>query len=555
MVLPKYEFNEHIDRYMRMVENEEIRTCKEQKLLMEFLRWKLSSDDIVIDHDEIQKSIDVPQRYFPFKLFEWQKFLNALIFGVRYKDGRLVFNRFFVYLGRGAGKNGYMAYKDFYMLTGHHGIPKYDIDIVANSEKQAMTSFDDVADVIEDNGLDTGTFYMTKKVIRHRGTKSELSYNTSNARTKDGKRPGCVNYDEIHEDELYDKMQVFETALGKKPDPRQFYFTTDGNVRGGVLDDLKRESLMVLNKELPDSTLLPFMTRLDSDDEVEDEANWEKANPSYRYRTDLQIQMKQEYHDMQFNSQKRIDFMTKRMNRPIEDVRKVVAEYEDILKTDQPIPPLDELKGVEAIGGIDYASMRDFCTVGLLFKRDGKRYWIQHTFVHQLALKLQDINPEIIRLGQQKGLITVVDDEGTINPQRLVNWYLDKLKVFKIKKIALDTYRYTLLREYFEGVGFKLELVRRGPVTHAMLSPLIDDMFVNKKIVFGDDPVMRWYIGNVYKDELGNGNIEYKKIDAEKRKTDGFYAFTHALNCDGDLVEKATLTKKDFKRVFKVYDV
>lgn len=536
MALRKYDFNPHIDEYMRMVEQNEIESCEEQKQLMDFVRWKLSDPDVVIDHDIIEKSITVPERYFPFKLFPWQRFLNALIFGVRYSDGRLVFNRFFIYIGRGAGKNGYISWLSFFLMTGHHGIPRYDIDIVATSERQAKTSFEDVRYVIEDNDLHPNTFYKSMVLIEHKGTRSKLEYNTSNARTKDGKRPGAVVYDEIHEDEDYSKIKVFGSALGKKPDPRQFYITTDGNVRGGPLDDFKRESKMVLNKELPNSTLLPFICRLDDPKEVEDESKWEKANPSYPYNKDLQNEMKQEYHDMQINSALRIEFMTKRMNRPVEDVRTVVATYEDILATKR-IPIPDNVNGIAAIGGVDFADVRDFCSVGLLFKHEGKRFWIQHTFIHHLALELQDINPEIIQIAQEKGLCTIIHNEKSINPDRVVNWFLEQLKTFNIKKIAMDDYRAAILGPKLQEAGFEVETVRRGRITHGKLDPLIQDMFINQTIIFGDDPMMRWYVGNVYKDELGNQNIEYKKIDYENRKTDGFFAFTHALNFDDELKE------------------
>ena len=35
------------------------------------------------------------------------------------------------------------------MLSGHHGIKNYDIDIVATSEDQAKTSFEDVLNILE----------------------------------------------------------------------------------------------------------------------------------------------------------------------------------------------------------------------------------------------------------------------------------------------------------------------------------------------------------------------------------------------------------------------
>ncbi|GAF63654.1 terminase [Bacillus sp. TS-2] len=535
-----YNYHPYIDEYMKMVETGEIEACKEQKQLMEFLRWKLDQPGVVIDAKAIEDSVKKPEPYFPFKLFAWQRFCNAFIFGVRYADGRLVFNRYLIEIGRGAGKNGFISYDSFYMLSGHHGINNYDIDIVATAEKQAKTSFEDVYNVLDSPKFSQKLkriFYKSKMLIQHRTTKSKLEYNTSNARTKDGKRSGAVIFDEIHEYEDYSNIKVFTSGLGKKKDPRTFYITTDGYVRGGVLDDLKEEAKMVLNKELPKSTMFPFICKLDNEKEVHNPKMWVKANPSYPYNKDLQIEMEHEYEQMKINASLRIEFMTKRMNIPQADVKREVASYEDRLATDKPIP--EDLKGIEAIGGVDFADVRDFCSVGVFFKKDGKRYWKQHTFIHHLALKTQDINPDIIAISKEKGLFTLIESEKSIEPSRVVNWFIDQLKTFNIKKISMDKYRAAILKPALEEAGFEVEVVRKGPSTHAMLSPLIDDMFINHKIIFGDDPLMRWYVGNVYKDEKGNGNMEYCKIDKEKRKTDGFFAFLHALNFDEDLVESS----------------
>jgi len=536
-----YKYDPYIDEYMDMVEKGEIESCVEQKQLMEFLHWKLNHPDVVIDHEAIRKSIEIPGKYFPFRLFPWEKFINAFMYGVRYKDGRLVFDRFFILIGRGAGKNGYVSYNGFYMPTGHHGIKNYDVDIVATSEKQAKTSFEDVYNVITDNwGKLKKAFYKSLTLIKHKGTKSKLEYNTSNARTKDGKRSGCVIFDEVHEYEDYNSIKVFTSGLGKKKDPRIIYITTDGYVRGGVLDDLKEEAKMVLNKDLPNSTLFPFICKLDNPDEVKDETKWEKANPSYRYNVDLQHEMKKEYELGKINAAIRIEFMTKRMNCPVEDTRKEVATYEERKATEQPWPDENEIKGIEAIAAVDYAQIRDFCSVGILFKHNGKRYWKQHTFMHHTAPKLQNINEEIINLAIEKKLLTVVYED-SITAQHVLGWLLQQAKIYRIKKVAMDEYRSAILREVFQSAGFVVEVVRRGPATHGKLSPLVEQMFVQKSIVFGEDPLMRWYVGNVYKEEKGNGNIEYKKIDAEKRKTDGFFAFLHALNLDSELKERKPL--------------
>jgi phage terminase large subunit-like protein len=537
---------------MELVDSGKIQACIEQKQLMEFIRWKLDQPGVVIDSEAIEKSVEVPAKYFPFELFAWERFCNAFIYGVRYDDGSLMFDRYLLLIGRGAGKNGYISHNSFYMQTSHHGIDNYDIDIVATSETQAKTSFEDVYNVLEKPAHAKKmkkVFYKSKTLIQHRKTKSKLEYNTSNARTKDGKRSGAVIFDEIHEYDNYGNVKVYTSGLGKKKDPRTFYITTDGYVRGGVLDDLKEEARMVLNKELPKSTLFPFICKLDKAEEVDDEAMWEKSNPSYRFNKNLQHEMKKEYHDMQLNAALRIEFMTKRMNTPVEDARKEVATYEDRLATNQPVP---ELKSFEAIGGLDYAQIRDFCSVGLLIKAEGKRYWLHHTFMHHTAPLTQDINPDIISLAKEKGLLTVVYDK-SIGADHVVNWFINMAKIYRIKKVCMDSHRAAILKEKFEEAGFEIDIVRRGHITHSILSPLVDEMFIKHTIVFGDDPLMRWYVGNVYKEEHNNGNIEYKKIDKEKRKTDGFYAFLHALNRDSELKDLKPLTAESIKKIFKSY--
>jgi phage terminase large subunit-like protein len=539
----------YIDEYFSLIRSGKIPACKEQFQLLDFVEAILSRDDVYINSEMVDNSVNVPAKYFPYTLFPWEKFVNVFVFGLRWKaDDTLVFNRHFLYMGRGAGKNGFISWDGFFMMSKQHGIPNYNIDIIATSEDQAKTSFLDVYNVLEhpDNEKKLKkAFYRSKVEIRNNSTKSKLVYNTSNARTKDGKRPGCVIFDEEHEYDNYDAIKVFTSGGGKVEDYREFHISTDGNVRGGPLDDLKEEARMVLNGELSieHSTLFPFICKLDDEKEVDNPELWAKANPSLPYNSILKKKMMQEYQQMQRNAAIRIEFMTKRMNCPVEDTRFEVASYEDRLATNQPIPP--QLKGMDAIGGVDFADVRDFCSVGVLAKYKGKRYWLQHTFIHHMALQLQDINKDIIQLALDKGLAEIVYDK-SISPERVVNWFLEKSKTFYIKKICMDTFRSTILGPKLEEAGFEVEICRTGNFTHSKLSPIVDDAFINQTLVFGNDPLMRWYVGNVYVDYLNNGNKEYKKIDKEKRKTDGFFAFLHSLNADNELEDYGEIDLDNF---------
>lgn len=52
-------------------------------------------------------------------------------------------------MGRGNGKNGFISALIWYLTSAAHGVESYNVDIIANSEDQAKTSFDDVYNVIK----------------------------------------------------------------------------------------------------------------------------------------------------------------------------------------------------------------------------------------------------------------------------------------------------------------------------------------------------------------------------------------------------------------------
>ena len=130
---------------------------------------------------------------------------------------------------------------------------------------------------------------------------------------KDGLRSGIVIFNEIHQYENYANINVFTTGLGKKKHPRRSYYTTNGDVRDGPLDDLLETSDRILRQGEPGNGLLPFICRLDSKEEVHDPANWPKANPSLPYLPNLLEEIKKEYAEWVRNPAQLPAFMTKRM--------------------------------------------------------------------------------------------------------------------------------------------------------------------------------------------------------------------------------------------------
>lgn len=100
---------------------------------------------------------------------------------------------------------------------------------------------------------------------------------------------------------------------------------------------------------------------------------------------------------------------------------------------------------------------------------------------------------------------------------------------YAVQKVVADNFRMDLMRPLFEEAGFEIEVLRNPRGVHSKLAPRIETLFANHRIIFGDNPLMRWYTNNVAVHVKKDGNKEFIKKDEHRRKTDGFHAFLHAL--------------------------
>lgn len=534
-----YKYHEYIDNYLNAIKNNDVIVGEYIKKLPKLVEKELNKDNVFIDSDKIYDAKRVIEEHSDITLFDWQLFVIALMNCYYTNVPAAVFPEILLYMGRGAGKNKFVAELARYFTSPNYGVPRYNVDITANNEEQAKRSFMDLHESLEENATKMKKIYKWNlQEITCKPTGSTVKYYTTNARTKDGLRPGMVIFDEIHGYENYDTISVFTSALGKVPYDRTIFITTNGYVRGGVLDKELQKARDILDGKEECMGYLPLLYELDDDEEVHDEKMWNKANPSLRYLPELKNRIQREYRNSKRDSTVFIELMTKRMNRPRQKTYTPVAEWEKIKATNKPIP-YEKLEGLSCIGGIDYTTIKDFCSVGLLFKLEGKRYWVEHTFVNKKALEIpsREIKFPVMEMVDRE-LITIIEDE-TIRPETVSKWFLEKARTYNIINIAADSHRATYLKQEFDDCGLPLEIVRRGYVTHSQLSPLIESIFSEETLIWGDNPTMNWYTNNTYRDIDKNGNISYKKIEPELRKTDGFFALLHALTIDGQLKESS----------------
>ena len=531
-------YNKYIKEYLDIIDNEVFPMCKEQKLLSKFIKNIFDNEKLIIDEEKVEKYFSY-QKYFPFNLFPWEKFLFVLHNCVFKENGLPRFADLFILVGRGSGKNAYLAYEDFCLITPTHGIKNYDIDISANSEDQAKTTFNDIYNILEDPKYTKKmkrNFYWNKEEIINLKTKSKIKFRTNNPKGKDGLRSGKVDFDEIHAYQNWANINVFTTGLGKKDNPRRTYITTNGDVRDGPLDNLLEKAIMILKGEVEDNGFLPFICKLDEEKEVDNPDNWAKANPSLPYRPSLMEQMKKEYADYKINPYVNNAFMTKRMNIPKGSKDIEVTSWENILSTNKDIP---NLEGASCTIGIDYTKVNDMMSVGLLFLKGGIYYWVSHSWFCTNSRDKDRIKAPLEEWSNQ-GLLTIVDDI-EINPDMATEWIQEQLIKYNFVKLGVDNFRLALLSKSMKNIGIdatnkeQVKIIRPSDIMKIV--PVIDSLFNNHQIVWGDNPLMRWFTNNTKLTDKNLGNYVYDKIEPKSRKTDGFMAFVHAMIAAQDVLE------------------
>lgn len=531
-----------IKNYFELMDKYPHRFCKDQ--------WALRSNVIIptFENEDLFVNIEQAIKYFGLskylgyeQIYEWEEFVLGLHLCVYEKDSGLPrWPDALVLMGRGNGKDGVISIQALCLASPYNPIEKYDIDICANNEDQAMRPVTDIIEAFDNRRSKMlKFFYWTKEIIKGRKTKAYIKGHTNNAKGKDGLRSGCVIFNEYHAYENYANTNVFRTGLGKKPHPRTTIYTTNGNVIDGPLDELIKKAEGILYDGKPDNGFIPFIYRLDSKEEVHNEENWHKANPSLMYKKNLYIEMKKEYIDWKDSPAIYPDFMTKRMNIRESNTELPAVKWEYIEATKKEYE--GRLNGLQCSCGIDLSKTTDWASVNIHFKIEDVRVDINHAWICMN-------NPDVTRLKcpyekwAEQGSITLVHDV-EISPRLIADYIKNQMSKYKIKIICLDSYRYDLMKDYLETIGFSTSnknvyMVRPSDIMR--VQPIIDRAFVNGYMYWGEQPHLRWATNNTMlvrakksklavDGELDIGNYLYGKIEPKSRKTDPFMAVVHSF--------------------------
>ena len=519
--------------FMEIVETGKQAANRDVKALIEHVRRCFETEPIYTDTEQLTKYLSL-QKYFPYELIPWEKFLLGLWCCTYWKGPRIKprWPDCVGMVGRGAGKDGFIAFVCACMVSPYNPVPRYDVDICANNEEQAQRPMLDFIDVLETPKFEEKLkkhYYHTKETVRGKKNRGRIKGHTNNPKGRDGLRSGMVIFNEVHQYENYDNITVFTTGMGKVDQPRVGFFTSNGEVSEGPLDDYLETAMQVLHEGQNDNGVLYFICRLDALEEVHDEANWAKANPSVPYFDALLDEIRKEYARWKEKPDQNSSFITKRFGIRSGQKEIMVTAYEKIKATNKALVDLTRRK---CTVGIDYAELSDWAAINYHFRIGEKRYDICHVWVCRQSKTLHRVKAPW-KDWAEKGLITVVDDV-SIHPDLLARDLQEMGRKYQIKMLAMDQFRWTLLSESLKKIGYdarnkeKVKLIRPSDIMQ--VEPVIQECFDRELYHWGNNPPLRWAVNNTKrvrsskKAGCDTGNFIYAKIEAKSRKTDPFMA-------------------------------
>ena len=526
-----------VERYLESVEGDQPRACPEQHALAAYVRRVFAEEDIRVDLNQLGRYLGLV-KYFPYdRLFPWEEFLLTLWDCTYRADGAPRWKTLLCMVGRGAGKDGFIAFDGACSISPYNPVGHYNVDICANNEEQAVTPVKDLAEVLESPRYEAKLrrhYYHTKELIQGRRNKGVMRGRTNNPKGRDGMRSGKVVFNEVHAFENYDNIKVFVTGQGKVAQPRVGIFTSNGEVSDGPLDDYLARGRRILFDGEADNGFLPFICCLGSRDQVHDKDNWFMANPSLAYLPHLLQEIEDEYREWVDHPEQNGDFLTKRMGLRAGFKEISVTDYEKVKATSRPLPELD---GWSCTVGLDYAELSDWAAVNLHFRRGADRFDLNHAWICAQSKTLPRVKAPWQAWARQ-GLSTVVEDV-SIPPDLLAAYILEAGRRYNIRMLAMDHYRWTLVSESMRKIGFdaqdksRVKLVRPSDIMQ--VEPVIQECFDRGLFTWGDNPQLRWSVNNTKRvrssKRIGSdtGNYYYAKIEGKSRKTDPWMALVASM--------------------------
>lgn len=463
----------------------------------------------------------------------WEKALLATVFGFIDINGNRKYREAILIVGKKNGKSLISSAVALYMLVADgEGGP--EIYAVATKKDQAKIIWN------ESKRMRNKSPALKKRI---RALVNDLFCDAndgvykpvaSDSDTLDGLNIHCILMDEFHQWKngrpLYN---IMADGVSAREQPLNFMTSTAGVVREDIYDEKYDEAERVINgyddpDGYHDDRFIPFIYELDARAEWTDPKMWQKANPGIGTIKNLQT-LTDKVERAKSNPKMVKNLVCKEFN-----IRETTGEswltFEEI--DNRELFDIKELKPLYGFGGYDLSSTTDLTAAVVMFVIDGKIYvlsmfWIPADLLEQ-RIKEDKIPYDTWR---DQGLLRTCEGN-RISYKDVVAWFLEVQAEYEIYLPwhGYDGWSATyMVEEMAANFGKESqEKVIQGKYTLSSPMKSLGAEIAAHKVIYNNNPCLKWCLTNVSIDSDINGNIQPIKGHSSLRRIDGFAALLNA---------------------------
>lgn len=320
--------------------------------------------------------------------------------------------------------------------------PQAEVDIVANSHRQAEIAFNQIYQYIKSIDPNKKLFSTTRQDIKIPYNNSVIQVHAADSMSLDGYNSSIGIIDEFHAQKSWDLYNVLMSSMAMRRQPLMFVITTAGFLVGEEYPcyNLYQKCKSILNNQIEDDTQFSLIYELDKQEEIEDESKWIKASPSLGETVRYEY-LREQLNDVKNNPSLEVGVLTKNFNCWMNGAYSWLKDSE-ISKYMAKID-MSKLQGGECYGGVDLSSVSDLTAFSIMWPPDPTREYYPDKFIFKsLAYLPEDTiethynrdqyktfirNKELIKIpGNVVDYDAVLEDQIAINDAMTVHvWAYD----------------------------------------------------------------------------------------------------------------------------------
>lgn len=466
------------------------------------------------------------------KLELFQKaFIQALFGFLDKKTGLRRFREYFFEVARKHGKSFLSACISVYMMVAdsEDGAEVYS---AATKLDQAKIIYNAAKNIIDQSDELRALIKSTREGLSFKMTRSIMKPLPNESKSLDGLNIHFAALDEIHEQRDRNMYDVLRQGMKARRQPLIGCITTSGFYREGLYDNLHDYACDVAKGNIKDDRMLPIVYKLDKVEEWQDPKCWIKANPglgTIKSYVQLADDVERARNDASYVPTLLVkDFDMKQSEQSAWMPLEIVINENTV--------DFEYLNHSYAIGGCDLSAVGDLTCATLMIRKpaDENIYVLQKYFIPKAKidhLENTQSKEAPYKLWAEQGWVEI-NEGAQVDYSKVTEWFVDMVNTYDIRPLWICYDR--ALSGYWvpemEGYGFNMEKTAQGPITWSYPMKMMYAAFEEKKVIYQNNPVLRWCLANTAKKSANKDGIESMqpvKIQ-QHRRIDGMVSLLNA---------------------------